>query len=95
MPGLPRYQVKEQQETCNSCQKSSEMYRLTQGLHKPLYLSKGSQPCQCSTCVGAMATFITPVIYKLLWLELNSIKFYILSLMGSSYNNNNVLSVIH
>lgn len=69
--GLPRYQVKEQQESSTSYPSNinnestgSEKNEGSKIVFRPLYFSKDSQPCFCSACVGAVATVLTPVSYK-------------------------------
>lgn len=66
---MPRYHVRDQQEsfTSQTCEKSTENQSkddIKSTSFKPLYLSKGSKPCQCSACVGAVATIITPNYQK-------------------------------
>ena len=64
---LPRYQVREQQESTTSnpvVTRPNEPHgskKEVKKYFKPFLYSKDSQPCQCSACVGAMATIITTV----------------------------------
>ena len=60
--GLPRYQIKEQQESLQSKNDAVLHFEAKNKQHfKPLYYCKDSKPCQCSACVGAIAATITPV----------------------------------
>jgi len=71
---LPRSQVKEEQES--SCSHYASVKGVPEGPCKgshdevradfvPFKHSSDSQPCQCSACVGAMASYLTPVSWLL------------------------------
>ena len=70
--GLPHYQVQDQQEAVRptsattkrpdsgSKEKAGDGEEVKKSF-KPLYQSPRTQPCQCSACIGAVATVICPV----------------------------------